>query len=411
MIIDFTVENFLSFKESQTLSLVAQPPYDNHPSHILDTPDDKIKLLKAVVIYGANASGKSNLLSALNYLRHIVANSNKSSVGDNFSATPFLLDKQNKVAPTSFEINFFCENIRYNYIVSLDREKIHFESLSSYPKKQKRNVFTRELIGEKFVYKFGSDLKPERLYDDISQKTLKNALFLSKAVNENSHELLPVYQWFLENLSEEDSIHNVAEKIHSDSEYKENLIEFLSLNDINIIDLDIDRQSFADLLNQEKNIPTEIKEKIIEDNKNSFFYKIQTIHKDCDEDIVSFDFELESRGTHKLFSLSSLIEKTPNTKTFYVDELSADLHPLLVKNFVNTFQNNSNNQLICVTHDTHLIDQNSLRKDQIYFVEKSPEQSSELYSLLEFKVRNDRENWESRYLSGRYGATPAVFDL
>lgn len=87
------------------------------------------------------------------------------------------------------------------------------------------------------------------------------------------------------------------------------------------------------------------------------------------------------------------------------------MHPLLVKNFVNTFQNNSNNQLICVTHDTHLIDQNSLRKDQIYFVEKSPEQSSELYSLLEFKVRNDRENWESRYLSGRYGATPAVFDL
>lgn len=411
MIIDFTVENFLSFKESQTLSLVAQPPYDNHPSHILDTPDDKIKLLKAVVIYGANASGKSNLLSALNYLRNIVANSNKSSVGDNFSATPFLLDKQNKVAPTSFEINFFCENIRYNYVVSLDREKIHFESLSSYPKKQKRNVFTRELVGEKFVYKFGSDLKPERLYDDISQKTLKNALFLSKAVNENSHELLPVYQWFLENLSEEDSIHNVAEKIHSDNEYKENLIGFLSLNDINIIDLDIDRQSFADLLNQDKNIPTEIKEKIIEDNKNSFFYKIQTIHKDCDEDIVSFDFELESRGTHKLFSLSSLIEKTPNTKTFYVDELSADLHPLLVKNFVSTFQNNSNNQLICVTHDTHLIDQNSLRKDQIYFVEKNPEQSSELYSLLEFRVRNDRENWESRYLSGRYGATPAVFDL
>ena len=411
MIIDFTVENFLSFKESQTLSLVAQPPYDNHPSHILDTPDEKIKLLKAVVIYGANASGKSNLLSALNYLKNIVANSNKSSVGDNFSATPFLLDKQNKIAPTSFEINFFCENIRYNYIVSLDREKIHFESLSSYPKKQKRNVFTRELVGEKFVYKFGSDLKPERLYDDISQKTLKNALFLSKAVNENSHELLPVYQWFLENLSEEDSIHNVAEKIHSNNEYKENLIEFLSLNDINIIDLNIDRQSFADLLNQDKNIPTEIKEKIIEDNKNSFFYKIQTIHKDCDEDIVSFDFELESRGTHKLFSLSSLIEKTTYTKTFYVDELSADLHPLLVKNFVNTFQNNSNNQLICVTHDTHLIDQNSLRKDQIYFVEKNPEQSSELYSLLEFKVRNDRENWESRYLSGRYGATPAVFDL
>ena len=411
MIIDFTVENFLSFKESQTLSLVAQPPYDNHPSHILDTPDEKIKLLKAVVIYGANASGKSNLLSALNYLKNIVANSNKSSVGEKFSATPFLLDKQNKISPTSFEINFFCENIRYNYIVSLDSEKIHFESLSSYPKKQKRNVFTRELIGEKFVYKFGSDLKPERLYDDISQKTLKNSLFLSKAVNENSHELLPVYQWFLENLSEEDSIHNVAEKIHSNNEYKENLIEFLSVNDINIIDLDIDRQSFADLLNQNKNIPTEIKEKIIEDNKNSFFYKIQTIHKDCDEDIVSFDFELESRGTHKLFSLSSLIEKTPNTKTFYVDELSADLHPLLVKNFVSTFQNNSNNQLICVTHDTHLIDQNSLRKDQIYFVEKNSEQSSELYSLLEFKVRNDRENWESRYLSGRYGATPAVFDL
>lgn len=411
MIIDFTVENWLSIKDSQTLSLVAQPPYDNHSNHIIDTPDDKIKLLKSIVIYGANASGKSNLLFALDYVKHLVTNSNKNSVDEKLSVVPFLLDKESRNSPTSFELNFFCQNIRYSYSLSFDNEKIYFESLSSYPKKHKRNVFTRVLVEEEYEYKFGSDLKPQRLYEDISKKTLKNVLFLSKSVNDNSQELMPVYKWFSENLSEEDSINDVAKKVHSDEAYKSNLIQFLTQQDINIIDLDITEKNIAEEIFNNKNIPAEIKERIIEENKNNFLYKIKTVYKDSDGDVVPFDFRLESRGTHKLFSLSSLIEKTLKAKVFFVDELSADLHPLLVRNFIETFQRSSDNQLICVTHDTHLINQDILRKDQIYFVEKDINKSSQLYSLLDFNVRNDRENWESRYLSGRYGATPALFEL
>ncbi|AWT49709.1 ATP-binding protein [Psychrobacter sp. YP14] len=411
MIIDFTVENFLSFKESQTLSLVAQPPYDIHNDHILNTPDNNIKLLKVVVIYGANASGKSNFLTAIDYLKHLVTTSNKNSVSDSFTFTPFLLDKNYKTSPTFFDINFFCNNIRYNYNVCLDNEKIYSESLSSYPKKQKRNVFNRKLEGDKYTFKAGVDLKPKKFYEDIADKTLKNVLYLSKAVNENGNELLPIYQWFAKNLSQESSINEVAEKVHEDINYRTQLIDFFTQNDINIVDLKVNKKSIAEAIVKDKDIPPEIKDKIIEKHKDDFFYKIQTIHKDCDNDIIPFDFGLESRGTHKLFSLSSLIAKNSENKTFYVDELSADLHPLLVKSFVNIFQKTSSNQLICVTHDTHLINQDNLRKDQIYFVEKDPEQSTQLYSLLEFKVRNDRENWESRYLSGRYGATPSVFNF
>ncbi len=412
MIIDFTVENYLSFKDMQTLSLVAQPPYDHHANHILDTPDDKLKLLKSVVIYGANASGKSNLLSALGFFRHIVLYSNKNSVNDKFPLFPFLLDKENKQLTTIFEINFFCNNIRYNYYLSLDKERIFYESLSSYPKKYKRNVFTREFTGDDYEYSFGSELKPKRFYNDIANKTLKNVLFLSKAVNENCQTLTPVYQWFFQNLAEQSTVNDVAEKIYNDTSYKSNLVKFLNDQDINIMDLVIDRKNMIDEVLETSDIPIEIKEKLIEEYEkrgDNFLYKIQTAHQDSDGDVIYFDFGLESQGTQRLFALSSLIAPSIDSKVFYIDEIDEDLHPLLVQSFMNKFQK-SNNQLICVTHDTHLIHQDNLRKDQIYFVEKDYQQASRLYSLLEFKARNDRENWEHRYLSGRYGATPAIFD-
>ncbi|HCI7175638.1 TPA: ATP-binding protein, partial [Acinetobacter baumannii] len=156
------------------------------------------------------------------------------------------------------------------------------------------------------------------------------------------------------------------------------------------------------------NFTPEVQEKILEDLKNRYYYDIKTYHRNSDNELEPFDLELESQGTRKLFALSSLLLNNYKKfeKTFYVDELSSALHPLLVKNFLKEFNHTTFNQLICVTHDTHLINQECLRKDQIYFVEKDKSQVSSLYSLLEFNPRNDRENWELRYLSGRYGATP-----
>lgn len=410
MIIDFTVENFLSFRDLQTLSFVAEPPYSTHSDHLLETPFKDLKLLKTIVIYGANASGKSNFLTALHRLKELVLSSAKNTPNENFKIMPFLLDSQKKQEPTLFEINFFCENVKYNYSIILDSDQVYSEHLSFYPKKYKKNIFTRDLTeAGDYIYNFGEDLKPKRIYEDISLKTANNVLFLSKAVQENSKFLKPIYDWFDTTLSQESSLEDTAKLLDSNEEYKTTFLNFLSSQDINIVDVNVDKSSVAEkILSTEKDVPPEVREQLIKNFKDKFFYEIKTYHEDDEKNLVQFDFELESRGTHKLFAISHLLLTRSNeqTKTFYVDELSSALHPLLVRNFLKTFQKNTNNQLVCVTHDTHLINQDCLRKDQIYFVEKDSDQSSSIYSLLEFTPRNDRENWELRYLSGRYGATP-----
>ncbi|MEF3808362.1 ATP-binding protein [Acinetobacter baumannii] len=409
MIIDFSIENFLSFKEQQTLSFVAEPPYDIHPEHLLDTPEKDLKLLKTIVIYGANASGKSNFLSAIHFLKQLILNSAENKPDEKFDLIPFLLDKELKNSATSFDINFFCNEIRYNYSLVLDKSQVFHEHLNYYTKKYKKNIFSRDLnnLGE-YEYSIGTDLKPKRIYEDTALKTLPNVLFLSKMVQENSQFLKPIYDWFSNTLSEQFSLEDTAKSIHSDENFKKRFLKFLENQDIDIVDINVDKGSLAEQIIKNNNFTPEVQEKILEDLKNRYYYDIKTYHRNSDNELEPFDLELESQGTRKLFALSSLLLNNYKKfeKTFYVDELSSALHPLLVKNFLKEFNHTTFNQLICVTHDTHLINQECLRKDQIYFVEKDKSQVSSLYSLLEFNPRNDRENWELRYLSGRYGATP-----
>jgi len=407
MIIDFTVQNFLSFREEQTLSFVADNKNLAHSSHLLETPITGLKLLKVAVIYGPNASGKSNFLSALHRLKQLVVTSVSNAPNDELDVMPFRLDKESSASPTSFEINFLCNGIRYNYSTLLDSQKIYSEYLSYYPKKYKKNIFTRELSdSDEYIYSFGDDLKPKRIYDDIALKTSDKVLFFSKAIQDNSKFLKPVYDWFDKFLLEQSSLEDAAKQINTDNAFKQNFLEFIRKQDIDIINVDVDSSSLAEkIIKSDKDMPPEMREKILKNFNDKVVYDIQTFHKDSDGDLIPFEFGLESHGTHKLFALSPLVlEQTP--KTFYVDELSSALHPLLVRNFLKTFHETTDSQMVCVTHDTHLIDPEFLRKDQIYFVEKDQEQSSSLYSLLEFNPRNDRENWELRYLSGRYGATP-----
>ena len=182
---------------------------------------------------------------------------------------------------------------------------------------------------------------------------------------------------------------------------------------MDIFDISIDVRLVVEELTQDPNVnmPAELRAMILEDLKDKKFLEITTYHRDNDGDLVSLPLGYESEGTRKLFSLSPIFEKNEISKVFFIDEINSALHPLLVKNYVTSVQEQSNNQLICVTHDTHLIDPDIMRKDQIYFVEKGLNQATRIYSLLDFKARNDRENWELRYLSGRYGATPSLTNI
>lgn len=406
MIIEYTIGNFLSIKDRQTLSLVAEPPFNTLPQNLLDTPDENLKLLKFVVIYGANAAGKSNFVLGLDKIKELVLNSVNHKPNQKIKIIPFLLDKQCLNSPSYFSIKFFCQDIKYEYTLEIDTNKVHFEQLQSYPKKYKRNIFQRVLNEDgSYTYNFGSDLKPKRIFDDIAFKTAQNVLFLSKAVKENSLQLKPVYDWFLKNLLDEFSFQETAKLVHTDQYFKEAVTNFLSDQDIAITGLKTKESSLSEKFSLEApDLPDQLKTHIIENMKDELVYEVSSIHRNNENEEVSFGFGLESNGTHKLFTLAPMLFGKDKS-TFYFDEMSSALHPNLVKNLVKKFVE-YNNQLIGVTHDTHLLDSSLLRKDQIYFVEKDQNQSSSIYSLLEFKPRNDRESWELRYLSGRYGATP-----
>lgn len=415
MIINFTVENLLSFKEPQTLSLVAELPHNLNKDNLLDTPVKGIKLLKAVIIYGANASGKSNFITALHHLRNLVLVSLKHTPDDDLwdlFSPQFALNSESRNSPSCYEINFFCNNIRYNYSISFYKDRVCSEHLSYFPKRYEKLIFDRFIDDQdQYIFNFGADLKPARIFNDIARKTAKNVLFLSKAVQENSHFLEPIYNWFAKGFSEEPDIVDLAKMCCASSSYKENILNFIRSQDINIVDLTVNEKRIESDFFDGKKIPEELKKKLLEDLKDKCSYEMSTYHKDNNDNLIEFPLKLESRGTLKLLGLSSVMMKDSiyESKCFYIDELGSDLHPLLVKNFVSSFQK-TNNQLIAVTHDTHLIDSKYLRKDQIYFIEKNSEQASVLYSLSDFQPRNDRENWELRYLSGRYGATPFFKD-
>lgn len=407
MIIDFTIKNFLSFQTEQTLSFVAAPPYTHHPEHLLNTPDHNVKLLKSIVVYGANAAGKSNLLVALNRLKRFVLTSARHLPEETFDLIPFLLDDSDK-EPTVFEINFYCESIKYNYYLELDATTVYKEYLSYYPKKLKKNIFEREFTEGSYIYKLGSDFRPKRVFEDIGLRTPNNMLFLSKAAQENSSFLKTIYNWFLSDLIEEPSVDTMAKYLFENPNKKSELLSCMHNYDIDMSDIQITERLLSDeiIKRNKADIPLEDQEKLKEALKEQKVYRIKSYHLNKRNQPVAFDFNLESTGTVKLFELARLlINEKENTQCFYIDELSVALHPLLAQQFLKVFHT-TNNQLVFTTHDTHLINSSVLRKDQVYFVEKRRDKSSYLYSLLEFPARKDRENWELRYLAGQYGATP-----
>lgn len=413
MIIDFTVENFLSFKDVQTLSFVAESLYDKHKEHLLDTPFTDIKLLKSVIIYGANASGKSNLLTALYHLKKLVLESINHKPNEKLGIFPFLLDKKNKDMPSGFELNFFCNKIQYSYKVILDNNKIHYEDLHYFPKKYKKNIFVRHLEKDGgYVYSLGDDIKPKKTYLDVTIKTPGNILFLSKAVQENNQFLKLIYDWFDNCLSSQSKLNYVLDKIENDQDYKEKCLDFIRSQDIAIIDVAVKKESLSEIIiKQHPELPSEMKEKISEDFKDRVEYDPMSIHKDADGNLVTFPFKLESQGTYKLFTLFEFLRSNEGlgSRFFCVDELSSDLNPLLIENFLKLFHHTTNNQMLCVTHDTNLLNFKHLRSDQIYFVDKDEKEASALYSLSDFKPRQDkRENWQARYLTGKYGAIPFI---
>lgn len=422
MLIEMNVANFRSLSGTQTFSLVKGTGDELEAENVFTVEvarqskaASELQLLRSAAIYGPNASGKSNFLLALQTMKRVVIESAGSQQrGDLLPVTPFLLSPDTRQAPSEFEVTFLVEGVRYQYGFSATAEQIHEEWLLAYPNGRAQRWFNRVWVADKnqFEWELGNSLAGEK---QLWQKsTRSNALFLSTAVQLNSKQLQPVFDWFNSTLR----LANVggwaasfsASLCENDDKHK--VMDFLHAADINIDDVLVETKSF-DPGDLPSDMPDALREVIAGDMKDKKIIEIKTVRMGNDGKPVTFDFEDESDGTKKLFSFAGpWVDALRNGYVLFIDELHDNLHPKLVRFLVELFHSSETNpknaQLVFTTHETSILSQEVFRRDQIWFCEKNKAQATELYPLTDFNPRKGRENLELAYLSGRYGALPFV---
>ena len=420
MLVQFSVANFKSIKDPQTLSLVASKGKEVADNQTFDVSHSGggsgLKLLPAVGIYGANAAGKSNLLEALHTMRVIIMWSTQQQHRKSLlAATPFRLDPATRNAPTEFEVIFIAEGVRYQYGFSVTPERIVDEWLLAYPKNRPQDWLSREWDEKekKHQWHLGASLVGEK---KLWQKsTREDALFLSTAAQLNSQQLGPVFDWFQKTMRIAGASGWASEfsaSLCDTRKGKEEILEFLKFADLGIDNIQFTKEIF-DPETIHKILPKSVRDNLAKIMEGEEVLKAQMIHRDTEGKPIAFDIEVESDGTQKVFSLAGpWIDTLAKSRVLFVDELHNSMHPKLVEHLVSLFNNkktNPNNaQLIFTTHETSILNQETLRRDQIWFCEKDESQATRIYPLSDFRPRTGRENLELMYLSGRYGAVPYI---
>ena len=412
------MENFLSFKEMQELSLIATDK--KNVKHTFSTPDNKLQLLHGAAIFGANAAGKTNLIVAMHRMKRLVLNSVEHKESKNLSITPFLLNSRTKEGPTRFEIEFLHNNFRYRYGFLLNEKMIIDEWLYY----RKPDTYKENKMFDRTYSSWGDFLvsvnnQGRAFYQSIASRTNPQQLFLSKAAGGDNAEMLkPIYEWFRDVLLFDSDI-NVETTFRAVlSGKQQEVLNFLQSADLSIRDLDVQEQEFdrseAKQKMQEQNVPESLQNSILEQLDGETGYKVRTIHLDENNRTVFLPLSLESAGTNKMIEYAgTILDVLLNGKVLVVDELEDSLHPLLLDHLVLLFnENKASAQVIFTTHAVNLMTPEKLRKDQIWFVDKNQKQESELYSFMEFSPRGDgRESWGKRYLHGFYGGIPYIHPL
>ncbi len=425
MLLEFNLENYLSFKNEAVLSLVGnKTTKELEPANISFWND--MKVLKTAAIYGSNASGKSNLLSGIGYMKRVVLTSFNEAILENTSLSKsktFKLSPKTKDESSFFEVIFLKNEIQYRYGFEINKGIIEAEWLYYVPSKIETLLFNRK--GKKIKTNSTSFKEGKGL----ESKTRENVLFLSVCSQFDGKVSNTILDWF-KNLNIISGIEDrsfggyTTKKIAEDKNFRKwvnKFINFLEISKLTVEEEDIDNINIDEIDFPEDK--KEIKDVIIAINKLQKKQKNKSIlkswHKVFDEerifvDTTPLDFYLESKGTQKLiYLLGPIYDSLKNGKILLIDELDARLHSILTRELVKIFHegNKNNAQFIFVLQDPFLLENNCFRRDQIYLIEKNQYGESELYSLLDYKkVRND-EKFSKNYLNGNYGAIPYLPDF
>lgn len=421
MLINFTVENFRSIKDRVTLDMEAMGQVSELQENVIKA--SRYKLLKSAVIYGANGSGKSNIIKALGFMIDFVHNSIRTQGGDPIlGVEPFLLSEHDGLQPSFFEIEFLIDNTKYRYGFEVTGKEVHAEWLFSLSKgkRTERELFLRE-SQEIEVHKtnFKEGIK-------LEEKVRDNALFLSVCAQFNGTVSKEIIDFF-KNMNvisgiEDKNLRNFTSDFMKEANNAHEIILALQQADFGIENI-FEEQPFVDKM--PNNLPPDLSDKVIEDIQATkmLFAERKRFNLEGEELApikLLFD-HTESAGTQKYFHLLGPIQDTlQQGRLLCVDELDARLHPKLTLNIIRMFHNKEINkngaQLIFATHDTNLLSAGLFRRDQIYFTEKNNVAATDLYSLAEFKLQDNSSvrkdaNYEKNYLRGRYGAIPFMGSL
>ncbi|MBF0455993.1 MAG: ATP-binding protein [Magnetococcales bacterium] len=417
MLIEFSVSNYLSFCERQTLTMAASGSYRELADNTFSTDVPKMpKLLRSTIIHGANASGKSNLIRAALFMWDFVLNSAKGQEGDAIDLFPFLLNTRNANEPSIFEMIFVEEGVRYQYGFAATRERVHHEWLIAYPKNRPQRWFER-------YYDASTNQESWTLHKKFlpgnrevwKDATRNNALFLSTAIQLNSLPLRPVFDWFDKRLRifrpHSEISQDYSATLCQDASGRLEVLKFLNQADLDIEDIKLETRALGDLGMED--LPEEVRSALVKEMSSQEVLEVRLERSMADTGLpVLLPWESESRGTQKLFALAwPWINLLRQGRVLFMDEMDTSLHHHLVRFLIGMINDPKLNttcaQLISTTHDTALLDNEIFRRDQFWMVEKSGDRCSELYPVSDFDVEKG-EPLQKRYLDGHYGGLPAL---
>lgn len=407
MILEIRLSNFFSIKDEVVLDMRAGNTKSQRvqelENNVFTYKDDKI--LKAIAIYGANASGKSNIIKAIRFCCSLILQSHLNNENVVFLFTPFKFEGY-RDKPSTFAIRFVINNVEYEYSYSLIRTGIITESLFYYPNDRRAKVFMRDerISGEKKdKYTFGSGIKRPL---DVAANTSNKTLYLSRASQMDRELGKEIFRFFYNQFLLGYTGLNAPNIESLIADNKESLITALQIADSDIVDIKTKKRTVP-LKSVNVSLPTstatvnDVQEEVIQ---------VITNHKAAPG--IEFDLATEeSSGTRNLFLiLLSLFDIIKNNKILLIDEIELSLHVRIVEFIVKLFYISKSAQLIFTTHNTKLLDLEKIRRDQIYFVNKKSDGSSDLYSLFDYKDFRDTMDVEKAYLQGRFDAVPFMDD-
>ena len=419
MLVEFRLRNFRSYAAEKRLSLVAGTGTELPDNRMTIQGFASFPLLRSAAIYGANASGKSNLIQAFNFFQYLVLQSSETRLeGHGIPVQPFMLDLKLAKKPSEFEITFLLDGVRHQYGFIVSPERVFEEWLTVYPKGKPQEWFHR-VVGAsgKSEWSFSrTHMRGDKI--QLADRTRANALFLSVAAQWNHPQIKTIYAWFQHQIRvlprQISTMADTRKQLFTDAKFCHWTAEILRAADIGISGLAAKRRevNLKDL-----GLPSEISADMRD-------YLTRELLKELTVDVrirrrvpdsgaeIEWDLRHESDGTQRMLELLGPIwDILQKGSVLIMDELDTSLHAFITRALVRLFNNPETNpkgaQLVFTTHDTSLLDLTIFRRDQIWFTDKDKSGASELYSLQDYSPRKG-EAIQKGYLLGRYGAVPMI---